>query len=310
MSEQTIYSDPYAKEYTSQYQTNVTPEGKQSKGLAIAALVVSIVSILFVCCGICGVTISMVALILGIVAIKQCPTKKGMSIAAIVIAAITLLITVILWIISLIGNSSYLDKLTNEIEKETGITTESLFDDEDDDDDKSSTNSTTVEVSEEGSVYINGITFNILDTVGNTGFDIEVSEDDKAELQIGLEAGDDVFGTIIGSDGSHIASVSLVNNTSSVVTDVNELSIDYIAADYVTDEDFNHTDSDISVYGGVGIGTSKADVKAAYGETDNEYSGDGGYSILTYYLMDGDLSVSFSFEDDIVQQISIGYYGD
>jgi hypothetical protein len=76
------------------FMPNPTPQQQKSSALPIWALILSILGIVTGIVVFLSIPLALVALILGIVALKKRATRKGMSIASIVISAFTLVVIV------------------------------------------------------------------------------------------------------------------------------------------------------------------------------------------------------------------------
>lgn len=313
--------DAQAPAFDTQYQQPVYGTNNQvateSKGLAIAGLIVSIIGLLLSCCCGCGIILAIVGLILSIVGIKKCPTAKGMAIAGTIMSAIGIIISVI-WICVMLFNPTFKEDFKEGFEAgyNGGITTEAtedIFDDiitADTTDTTDATDATTasevVNVGEKRQFSILGKTCTIGGAFGDTGLTCNVDEDDQAEIQVGVEPGDDVTGYIVDTNGNEIAYVGLENLTDSKITDINQLAITYISADYYWDADYNEINSDICVYSGIHIGSTVDEVKAAFGKEDTSYTNENRGS-LTYYV-DDNANIVVDYEDNVVTGITVAYY--
>ena len=101
----------YEQVYTAQ------AAGGGSKGFAISSLVCGIVSLLCSCCGWLGITVSVAAVVLGIVSINKKEEGKGMAIAGIICGGIGLLIGIVSTIMGIALNGMDPDAITNYVEQ-------------------------------------------------------------------------------------------------------------------------------------------------------------------------------------------------
>ena len=102
--------------FNNEYDTYQESEPQQNgaSGLSIASLVIAIIGALLGCCvPIIGMLSGVVALVLGIIGIKQ--NKTGLGIAAIVVSVISIVLGIVGWVINIILLANF-DTIMQELE--------------------------------------------------------------------------------------------------------------------------------------------------------------------------------------------------
>ena len=93
---QPTYENGIPNPYGNPYDPQPQPDNSESKALAIASMVVGIASVVVCCCiSYVGLAAGIVAIVLGVISIKQQRAGKGMAIAGIVLGAVTIVVVIV-----------------------------------------------------------------------------------------------------------------------------------------------------------------------------------------------------------------------
>ena len=111
------YGDPYG-----QQPPYGAPQEQKPKGFAIASMVCGIVSIVICCCEYVAIPLGIVAIVLGIVSLKKGEGGKGMAIAGIVCAGVSLLFIAFCFILYYTGaiDTSNWEDILSQLESMAG----------------------------------------------------------------------------------------------------------------------------------------------------------------------------------------------
>lgn len=274
---------------------------QQSKGLGIAGLILSILGLLTSCCyG--GFLFGLIGLILSIVYLVK-KGSKGLGISGAVIGGIGIVASLIWLVIGLSTGQSIMDELQSfndpNIGNSTSFDRENPFDTTEDDNGGISTSN----VAETNQILVNGTDlYTMPASLSELGLTVneELNEDELAEIQEGLYAGDYKF-VVLDSDKGYSFWGFVENTGSDTVYSVDDLQVTGINVDNYSSA---CTAYSAEVYGGITLNMSRSDVEALIGTEDDNEDG-----LSVYYSESGNEILRLEYDSsDYVCAIDITIY--
>ncbi len=279
--------------------------------IAIIGFIFSIIGLL--CCFMpcCPGIISIIAFILCIIGVSK-DSKKGLGLAGIIISIIGLVGTIIftiMWFDETSILNEYLDEYLYEYDS---VTYE--YNDEDNYnyfenyiDER--LNPLKTPISEYNEIRIGENVYAMPISCKDLDFTYDLDDDDMEELENGIDTNGYIIASICLEEYKTELFVSLCNKTNHIVTDIEELTIDYIATSTYRDDDYNRYLADIEMFGGIRIASTKEEVLKVMGEPSDSYeydSEDFSYCDVYYYL--DDVYITITFINGKVGDIYISIY--
>lgn len=274
---------------------------QQSKGLGIAGLILSILGLLTSCCyG--GFLFGLIGLILSIVYLVK-KGSKGLGISGAVIGGIGIVASLIWLVIGLSTGQSIMDELQSFNDPNIGNSTsserENPFDTTEDDNGGISTSN----VAETNQILVNGTDlYTMPASLSELGLTVneELNEDELAEIQEGLYAGDYKF-VVLDSDKGYSFWGFVENTGSDTVYSVDDLQVTGINVDNYSSA---CTAYSAEVYGGITLNMSRSDVEVLIGTEDDNEDG-----LSVYYSESGNEILRLEYDSsDYVCAIDITIY--
>ncbi len=288
----------YNTTYNVNNYTQVAPP-KQSKGLGIAGLILSIIGLLTSCCyG--GLLFGLIGLILSIVYLTK-KGSKGLGISGTIIGAIALLGSAIWLIVAISTGNSIMDEL-NQYSQDSGSGTYNF---DFDDPSTSSGSISSSNVSGTDQILVNGSDLYTLPaSLSSLGLTVneEQSGDKITEIQEnGLYSGDYEFVVLDSANGYSFWGF-IENTGSDTVYSLDDLEVTGINVDNYSSA---CTAYSAEVYGGVALNMSRSDVESLIGVEDTTDSN----GMAVYESASGNEILRLEYDDyDYVCGIDITIY--
>lgn len=308
-------------EYNNQESYYVSGDSDKTSPLIITGFVFSIISLICSCIPILDMVFPVVAIVLCSIGIKK-STKNKLGKAGIIIASIALVFTVVIFIVNIAGGvmSSFFD-FGDILDQHYEISVDTDNSDNSDDSDDSYTTPDYSDddmiderqdvdssiIAKYNQVYVGGQVYTLPISGADIKDDFILDDTYEEELENGISEYASIFGSITRDDIHSKFYVSLYNKSEKSTSNIEDLYVKYIGSTSYYDDDWNEYMSDIMIYGGIRIGSTKDEVEKAFGKCEEPYE-NGSYSSYSYSV--DSTYISITFYDDVISDISIGYYGD
>ncbi len=292
----------------STYQVgNDSNKTNKTSALAIVGFVLSIIGLL--CCFFpcCPCIVSIIAAILCICGISK-RSKKGLGIAGIIISVIGLIGSII-FSIMWFDEDSILNYYIEEYEGyESYEDYDTSYDDDYDyflyytDERLAPLDSP---ISEYNKIRIGEDVYTLPISVADVDFEYELNEENESKLKKGIDDYEYLIVPMYSEIYNTRFYVTLSNETDQLVSNIDELVIDYISTTTYYAESKSYL-ADVEIYGGIRITSTKEEVLEVFGEPESSYGEDSGYSSMNYHL--DNVYITLSFYNNEVTDICISLY--